>query len=118
MRNYVRQPSRFTMPEATRRKIGEAAREQRKGQPAQPIWGPVRVARIRAAYESGGVPAAIAAFPEMTVPAVRAALRRYCVGELVPNGVPAPPTARPWKDPDFRRRFMEALTNRTQSGIV
>lgn len=74
------------------------------------------IARLVAAYNASGRMGAIAAFPELRPVQVSTAINRYCTVD--PNMVPvtghsATRKATVWNDPQFCRRFHEALTNRT-----
>lgn len=82
---------------------------------SQPVrWSQDDVARLRAAFARGRFAACREAFPHLRKGQVNAAVRRYCVARATVTGRSAPSrsTASVWSDPQFHRRFMEALTNR------
>jgi len=109
------------MSSERRAHLSDAARAQQARRiPGQVMWTPNRIQQIQAAFAGGGRRGALAAFPEMRPSQITAAIRRYCSGPSgAPTGNAATLTAGRsapscWADPDFHRRFLEALSGRTQ----
>jgi hypothetical protein len=103
-----------------RARLAEAARAQKIRQRGEVVWTAERIKRIQREYAIGGRRGAIAAFFDMRTPQVSAAIRRYCSGPSgSTTGINASHAARQsqgkcWDDPDFHRRFLEALTGMTR----
>lgn len=80
---------------------------------AQPIrWSADDITRLRQAFARGSFAACRDEFPHLRKGQVNAAARRYCVVRAQTSGYSALAESRNsvWADPDFHRRWHEALT--------
>lgn len=77
------------------------------------IWDDENIAALRKAYVAGGNAACMNAFPALRESQVYAAVRRYCLAGTGAHTSIRENKTSVWKDPDFNRRFMEALTGRS-----
>lgn len=96
------------MPASARLKISAAVKARPRSE--QPVWSDDDRRRLREAFDTGGRPAAYAAFPQRSRGAIAAAIRRYCSNEHLPHDFVTPKTrtVRVWDNPEFNQRF-EAL---------
>jgi hypothetical protein len=112
------------MSAVRRAHLAETARAQKARQRGEVVWTLERIKIIQRAFMAGGREAALEAFPEMRRPQIAAAIRRYCSGPIdAPTGLVANLAASRqagtcWDDPDFNRRFFEALTGMTRLEYV
>lgn len=102
-----RRQARTQSPE-TRAKIGAAVRAKCAARGVL-IWDEERKETLRKAFMRGGLRAAYEAFPDIRQTQVRAAVTRYCASKFPLIEQPQR-TGSVWDDPDFNRRFHEALT--------
>ncbi|MFZ1125602.1 MAG: hypothetical protein WAN59_10740 [Candidatus Baltobacteraceae bacterium] len=117
-------------PNAARAKKIAASMRRMRSNGGQLTWTPEMIAQLVEAFGAGGRKQALAVFAHLRPAQVNAAIRRYCMGpqptrhpdasrrraQAADDGGDRVGSASCWDDRDFHRRFLEALTNRTQHG--
>lgn len=111
-RMITRRASRAVSAE-TRAKISATIRAKAAAR-GQFSWDDAHVHALRKAFATGGKAAVQEAFPHLRERQIYGAIARYCKQEHVVH-VPIRSGGSVWNDPEFNRRFMEALTGRTYS---